>query len=65
MNTPGPFAHPAHNESDQLMQHHVRPEDLYSPLTQPIDITAYVAAEAERESADHRTQPELNSEPPC
>ncbi|WP_220036786.1 hypothetical protein [Curtobacterium sp. MCBD17_021] len=47
------------------MQHHVRPEDLYLPPTQPIDITAFLAAEAERESADHQTQRELNTEPPC
>jgi len=50
------------------MQHSVRPEDLHLPPTQPIDITAYLAAEAERRFTDDEPASELigpDPEPPC
>ncbi|PZE37136.1 hypothetical protein DEJ25_02040 [Curtobacterium sp. MCPF17_011] len=68
MNTPGPFVLRSSNESDQLMQHPVRPEDIHLPPTQPIDITAYLAVEADRAFVEKGSAPELNGqdpEPPC
>lgn len=68
MNTPGPFVLRSSNESGQLMQHPVRPEDIHLPPTQPIDITGYLAAEAARASAENGSAPGLSGqdpEPPC